>query len=312
MQLSAVPWLVALGQVPRMSRKGNAKTVATFDFSTLYTKIPHDKLIEVLNTIIDSTFNKTNRKYLSVTKSGAHWVTGKKHVNKIYDADKVKAIIKYLVVNSYFTVGSLLFRQIIGIPMGSDPAPFFANLFLYFYEVQWIKTLKKSDYSRARRFLNTFRFIDDLITLNDAGEFSRSCLEIYPPELVLKKENETDSRATFLDMEINIIDNKYIYNLYDKRDSYPFFIVRFPYKCSNIPSKIFHSTIGAETLRICRASSTLPAFLKSTKPFYSRMVNQGARDNSIKHVLNKFFNRHKQDFSKFEYNLQDIMKSLDL
>ena len=57
------------------------------------------------------------------------------------------------------------------MPMGSDPAPFFANLFLFFYEVQWIKSTKKLDYGRARRFLNTFRFIDDLIAANDYGVY---------------------------------------------------------------------------------------------------------------------------------------------
>ena len=74
------------------------------------------------------------------------------------------------------------------MPMGTDPATFFANLFLFFYEVQWIKLTKKSDYGRVRR-LNTFRFIDDLTAANDYGEFERSFKEIYPPELTLKKEN---------------------------------------------------------------------------------------------------------------------------
>ena len=65
-------------------------------------------------------------------------------------------------------------KTIIAIPMGSDPAPFFANLFLSFYETQWIKSLKRSDYGRARRFLNTFRFIDDLIIFNDHNNNNNS------------------------------------------------------------------------------------------------------------------------------------------
>ena len=69
--------------------------------------------------------------------------------------------------------------------MGSDPAPFFANLFLFHYESKWIKKMKES--------ANMFRFIDDLTALNDGGEFERSFKEIYPPELVLKKENLTNN-----------------------------------------------------------------------------------------------------------------------
>ena len=64
--------------------------------------------------------------------------------------------------------------------MGSDPAPFFANLFLYFYESKWLRKLQRSDLRRARRFSNIFRFIDDLIAINDGEEFETCFKEIYP------------------------------------------------------------------------------------------------------------------------------------
>ena len=46
----------------------------------------------------------------------------------------MKDAVSYLLFNCDFTVGPNIFSQIIGIPMGSDPAPFYANLFLYFYK----------------------------------------------------------------------------------------------------------------------------------------------------------------------------------
>ena len=39
-----------------LSKKNRAKQVSTFDFSTLYTKIPHKKLLEVLTDIIEFCF----------------------------------------------------------------------------------------------------------------------------------------------------------------------------------------------------------------------------------------------------------------
>ena len=43
--------------INKVNLRSSAKTISTFDFSTLYTKIPHDKLLETLNEII--TFDLT-------------------------------------------------------------------------------------------------------------------------------------------------------------------------------------------------------------------------------------------------------------
>ena len=295
----------------KISAKGKARSISTFDFSTLYTKIPHDKLIDVLNQLVDFVFNSSDRVYLSVTDTGARWVKEKgKSRGRVYDKRKVKDVVKYLIENCFFTIGNLLFRQSIGMPMGSDPAPFFANLFLFFYEVQWIKSTKKLDYGRARRFLNIFRFIDDLIAANDYGEFERSFREIYPPELSLKKENEIDTEGTFYDLDISVKEGKFDHKLYDKRNAFNFSIIRFPYKDSNIPSKMFHSTIGAEVLRIARATSSYDSFLQCCQPFIFRMNNQGASKRSIQNVITKFINRHQEAFVKFKQPFSQIASDI--
>ena len=73
----------------------------------------------------------------------------------------------YILNNCYFTIGDEVFRQIIGIQMGSDPAPFSPILFLYFYERQWLLNLHNTDLLKARKFCNVFRYIDDLNILNN-------------------------------------------------------------------------------------------------------------------------------------------------
>ena len=95
----------------------------------------------------------------------------------------IKEGIKYLLENCYFTIGNTIFRQIIGIPMGTDPAPFMTDLYLYKYESGYLKRLKKVNLRKARKFGNVFRFIDDLDAMNDGGEFSNCFKEIYPKEL---------------------------------------------------------------------------------------------------------------------------------
>ena len=153
--------------------------------------------------------------------------------------------------------------------MGIDPAPFWANLYLYFYENKFVVRMISQDKIRARRFLNTMRFIDDACNLNDNKEFSKSFLEIYPPEVELKCEYE-GHHATFLDLDISITNCSYIYKLFDKRDDFPFTIVRMPDLCGNIPSNMFYGSILSEFLRIARCTLLLSDFIPRARKLYDK------------------------------------------
>ena len=56
------------------SKRKTAKSMSTFDFSTLYTKIPHGKLLHVLNEITDCAFKVGTRGYVTVYNSRAFWL----------------------------------------------------------------------------------------------------------------------------------------------------------------------------------------------------------------------------------------------
>ena len=280
-----------INSINKLSSKKRGKSMSTFDFSTLYTKIPHEKLIAVLHELIDFCFQGGTKKKVAVTKFGAKWVSSNSKCELTFDKDQVKDAIKYLMENCHFTLGEKLFQQIIGIPMGSDPAPFMANLFLYYYESRWIKRLKKENLSDARKFGHTYRFIDDLIAINDGGMFENNIHEIYPPELELKKEHGGD-QVSFLDLDISLIDKGFSIKLFDKRDAFPFSIVRMPYCSSNMPSNIFYSCIGAEILRIGHVTSNLNDFLNSSNNLLVRMFKQGAKIDRISKVLLKMYGRH--------------------
>ena len=296
--------------VNKLNKRNTAKSLSTFDFSTLYTKIPHDKLIQVLNEIIDFAFKGGTKDLINVYNSAAYWAKTFSKNGNCYNKTQIKVSLKYLIDNSFFHVGNDLFRQVIGIPMGSDPAPFFANLFLYHYESKWLHSLKSSDYQIARRFGNVFRYIDDLLAINDNGEFERNYLNIYPSELELKKENTTNDTASFLDFQLTIQEGNISTQLYDKRDSYSFKIVRLPYKSSTLPSKMFFSTISAELLRICRATSLLPSYIETAKTLITRMKRQGADNMGIKNSIRKMVYRHQVEFIKYPADIEEIVYRL--
>ena len=194
--------------------------------------------------------------------------------------------------------------------MGSNPVPFFPNLFLFFYDSIWLKSIKNTNYEVVRKFGNVFRFINDLIAINDTNEFENHYNEIYSSGLILKKENTSHTETTFLDLHLCINEGQIQTSLYDKRNSYNFNVVRFPYKSSTIPSKMFFATISAEILRICRATSSVVQFIKTSKVFLHRMLRQGEDPLGVKKVLVKMINPRALQFEKYNTNNRDLTQQL--
>ena len=298
----------------KLSSRNNAKSVATYDFSTLYTKIPHDKLKFVLNEITDFCFKGCGNSKIFINNGGARWChnpNSKANCNKnLMDKDNIKKSIAYLLDNCFFTVGKDIFKQVIGIPMGTDPAPFMANLFLYYYENKFMTELISKDKRAARKFGYVWRYIDDLSAVNDDHTFENNIHNIYPPELELKKENTGYLSASFLDIDITIVDRKFSLKLYDKRDDFGFSIVRMPYVSNNMPSNIFYSSFCSELLRVARCTTGKDDFLKSCSSLMNRMFAQGAEYSRTRKSLIKLYSKHPKLFEQFFDSLAPFLVKL--
>ena len=80
--------------------------------------------------------------------------------------------------------------------------------------------------------------IENKCNLKDSSKFSKSFNINYANELQLKCEHH-GLHATFLDLSITDDDDIYEYKLYDKRNSYPFFIICIPDLSGSIPAYFF-------------------------------------------------------------------------
>ena len=85
-----------------------------------------------------------------------------------------------------------------------------------------MEKLTKQDYSKAKKFNNTSRFIDDLGTLNNDGILVTEKAKIYQVELMLSVQNQDDNHATFLDIEVNVEGDQFKTKTYDKIENYKF------------------------------------------------------------------------------------------
>ena len=153
------------------------------------------------------------------------------------------------------------------------------------------------------------RFIDDLCAINDGGDFGKSFLEIYPPEMELKIEHE-GNHATFLDLDISIVDNRFIYKLYDKRDNFNFFIVRMPQMSSNIPSSVFYGSILSEFLRIARCTLLFKDFSPKAVELFQRMIKQGGDKKLVVNQIKKAYHRHQEAFCKFNMSPNEMISEI--
>ena len=291
-----------------INTRKKAKCISTYDFSTLYTNIPHTDLLVELDKIIDFVFDGGKCKYIGLNSSKAFWCSSKR-AKTIFTRSSLKLAVKHLICESYFVIGNKMLIQTIGIPMGIDPAPFWANLYLHRHEFKFMRTLISNDIARARKFHGCTRFIDDMCCLNDGGEFGKSYNEIYPDDLQLKCEH-TGNHATFLDLDIIIEDGIFVYKLFDKRDDFPFHIVRMPDRGSNIPSYIFYGTVLSEYLRIARSTLRLNDFLPRVSNLVVRMLNQGGQYNKLFKQFSKAMARHPDPFTRYNITPNNIIMEI--
>ena len=57
--------------------------------------------------------------------------------DNLHTADQIYRMVEFLIDNIFVKFGGCLFRQVIGIPMGTNCAPLLADLFLYSYESEF-------------------------------------------------------------------------------------------------------------------------------------------------------------------------------
>ena len=110
--------------------------------------------------------------------------------------------IDFLIDNIYVRFGSSVYRQVIGILMGNNSAPLLAELFLHNFEYDFMVKTMKQDITTAIQFNNTFRYIDDLFSINKV-DFGNYISVIYPSELQLTDTSTSSTEVCYLDTNIH-------------------------------------------------------------------------------------------------------------
>jgi hypothetical protein len=183
-------------------------------------------------------------------------------------------MLEFLIDNIFVSFGGTLFQQVVGIPMGTNCAPLLAYLFLYLYESEFLQELVKDKKIReAKAFNFTYRYIDDVLSINNS-RFAEFLPLIYPPELEVKETTDTASSASFLDFEFDD-SGQLSTKIHNKRDDFNFIIIIFPNMCSNIPASPAYGVYISQLIHYTRASSNYSDFLKRHLHLRNRLLDHG-------------------------------------
>ena len=177
--------------------------------------------------------------------------------------------------------------------MGTDCAPFLANLFLYSYEYEWIdKQVKRKNYTLINAFKHCCRYIDDLLVANNDDRMIKVMEDIYPQELVLVPDDSDGLSTSFLDLQLVIQDGVVFTSIFDKRDAFDFKIVNFPTPTGNIPMKSSYGVFICEAVRYARACTLFKDFKSRMFLLIKKLKKQFFSDKMLKKTYQKFCDSH--------------------
>ena len=170
-------------------------------------------------------------------------------LTKVWSCQNVCDALSYLLDNIYIRFGTKLYRQIVGIPMGTNCAPLVADLFLYCYERDFIDSLNHDNQADViEAFNSTSRYLDDLLNI-DNPYFEGMVNQIYPSELQLNKANISDTEAPFLDLHLSVANGFVSSKIYDKHDDFDFDIVNFPFLDGDVPPRASYGVYISQLIR---------------------------------------------------------------
>ena len=176
--------------------------------------------------------------YLACNDRNAFFTSENPKKYHAWSCQNVCDALTFLLDNIFIRFGTKLYRQVVGIPMGTNCAPLVADLFLFCYERAFMMSLsddKQADVIDA--FNTTSRYLDDISNINNVY-FDNMVSQLYPSELQLNKANASDTEAAFLDLHLSISNDILSTKIYDKRDDFDFEIVNFPFLDGDVPRSI--------------------------------------------------------------------------
>ena len=263
------------------------------DFTDMFTNLEHNLIIRNMQQLMNICFKNADKAF--VASNGYHVFYTDGDTNKgsyrYYKATDLIYLIDYLLRNSFCIFAGNIFKQTKGVPQGGNFSPLLADLTLSIMEYNYAKCIR---FNASKLFI-PYRYMDDLLVIHNQSEseVDEQLTEVYRNTLQLKKTHITELSSNYLDLTINIINDKITTALYNKTDDFNFKVIRFPHSDSNISTNNKASVIYTETLRIANTCACFDMFIRRISDMARMLCNSGYSEDFIIASIVKCIYRNK-------------------
>ncbi len=267
------------------------KSISSFDFSAMFTNIPHGVLKSTLFWLTEKCFNNAGGdKWVNIGYRVAYFSSDRK-AEIVLANTAVEQLISDVIDETYVAFAGLIFRQIKGVPMGGNASPTMADCSLAVLEYKYVMK-NKAQWAKQNDKL-VVRYMDDILTVN-IDNFQAKANEIYPQQLQLEQTAEHHKEANFLDLTLKIDQNcKITTKIFDKTEAFNFEVIKYTHVSSNTPDVTAYGVFLSQLIRNARLCMLKEDFIHRTTVLFKYLQERGFNRIKLIQTICKFAEKYK-------------------
>ena len=282
------------------SKNFQASKLSTYDFSTLYTTLPHHLIKDKLIDLINRTFIRENTQYLACNEECVFFTSDVYIIITIYGRVKKSGMLLFIFWIIFLLDLELNLIEKLLVFRWELTALLLLQICLFCYERDFMKSLSREN--QADIIESISRYLDDLLNIDNIY-FDQMVDRKYPTELQSNRANSSDPRHLFW---IWI----YVYLMVQfppkfKTNGTILILIKsvFPFLDGDIPRRTSYGVYISQLIRFARASTNLNDFNYRNKALTAKLLRQGYRYFKLRKAFLKFYRRHSALLEKYSASL---------
>jgi hypothetical protein len=304
------------------------RCLQTYDFSTMYTTLDLEDIVRSVRYAVREAFGD---RHMYIVFNGytqaATWYDFDTSgpvppPTSRFVGEQVTKMIHILVHNTFIQNGGHIRQQFIGLPMGTNPTPHLADLTCFAHEARTVDHLTIADPNKARKFASTFRYIDDILSVDNCNFKGQITLDgerppdgaIYPSFLTLKDTTTDPTEVDFLGMNITNTPKSFKITVANTKNKFPTPKVNYPSLNGNFPAALGYGVLIGQLHRFARICTTVDDFVHwSANLCHTLYTTKGFSKGRCVKCFNSFIQTHSpyktclsQISRRFRYVLNEV------